>query len=122
MCRVGRDETVDHGRHLQAPQDAQDQGQMRYGMTLLHGHWHTAPPVVASADQHHSGVPSHRIAGISPEQKSYSSTSPLERGVKRLTAPGTFRVTAPTAVYQQTVHRPRLRPTDRLWSGWHDVL
>jgi hypothetical protein len=34
------------------------------------------------------------------------------------------------AVYQQTVHRPRLRPTDRvfwawlsrLWSGWQDVL
>jgi putative transposase len=34
------------------------------------------------------------------------------------------------AVYQQTVHRPRLRPTDRLfwawfsrfWSGWHDAL
>jgi hypothetical protein len=34
------------------------------------------------------------------------------------------------AVYQQTVHRPRLRLTDRLfwawlsrfWSGWHDAL
>jgi hypothetical protein len=34
------------------------------------------------------------------------------------------------AVYQQTVHRPRLRPTDRLfwawlsrlWSGWQEVL
>jgi hypothetical protein len=34
------------------------------------------------------------------------------------------------AVYQQTVHRPRLRPTDRLfwawlsrfWSGWPDAL
>ncbi len=34
------------------------------------------------------------------------------------------------AVYQQTVHRPRLRPTDRLfwawlsrlWSAWHDAL
>ena len=34
------------------------------------------------------------------------------------------------AVYQHTIHRPRLRPTDRLfwawlsrlWSGWHSVL
>jgi hypothetical protein len=34
------------------------------------------------------------------------------------------------AVYQQTVHRPRLRPTDRLfwawlsrlWPGWQDAL
>jgi hypothetical protein len=34
------------------------------------------------------------------------------------------------AVYQQTVHRPRLRPTDRLfwawlsrlWSAWQDAL
>jgi putative transposase len=34
------------------------------------------------------------------------------------------------AVYQYTIHRPRLRPTDglswawlsRLWSGWHSVL
>lgn len=34
------------------------------------------------------------------------------------------------AIYKQTVHRPRLHPTDRLfwawlarlWPGWHDAL
>src|SRR5215510_3995100 len=26
------------------------------------------------------------------------------------------------AIYKQTLPRPRLHPTDRLWSGWQDVL
>src|SRR5215831_5794391 len=53
---------------------------MRYGMTVLHGHWHTAPPVVASSGPHHSGVPSHLIAGLSPNKNRIVQPHPLNVG------------------------------------------
>ena len=50
--------------------------------------------------------------------------------VKRLTAPRNLALRHQLAVYKQSVYRPRLRPSDRvfwawlarLWPGWHAAL
>src|ERR1044072_3795494 len=83
VCRVGRDEAVDHGGDLQAPEYAKSQRQMSYRMNLLYCNGHGAPPVGAFARQHHSPVRFHSIAGSAFRKKSRGSSSPLEPGYLR---------------------------------------
>jgi hypothetical protein len=67
MHRMGRDKAVNHGGHLQAPSDSQDQRHVCYGMNLLYCRSHDVPPVVADFRQHHSVIQTHTLAGLSPE-------------------------------------------------------
>jgi hypothetical protein len=64
--RRGRGEEMGQARgDLQAPSHPEAPRQRRSGMPVLHCHCPEAPPGVASSCQPHSGVPSHRRAGLS---------------------------------------------------------
>src|SRR5262249_52741012 len=62
------------GRSTGPSHDAKDEGEMRSGTNLLHGHGQDAPPVVVSWRQPHRGPQPATIAGFPRRQKSGGST------------------------------------------------
>jgi hypothetical protein len=69
MRRLGREKMSATRGDLQAPEESQDSGPMRYRTPGRHGQSHDAPPVVVTARQQQSGMPGAPIVALSFQAK-----------------------------------------------------